>query len=176
MHLWLVRRSVKWLLGTGKMSVALAEPWSDTGEMPDVLGWNRRGWSILIECKASRSDFHKDKAKRARTGVRMGQERYYMTQPGILSPDDVPEDYGLLVCHQTRVVRAKNCPRRDTTQVDGEEWSVFTELDHEIQLAEWPIIYHALHKKALRGRAYPIETPQPEISQREGYERTGGCP
>ena len=65
-HDWLVRRAKAWLVGTGRMGLSLAEPWSIGREHPDAIGWDWRGWSILVECKVTRADFNADKRKRLR--------------------------------------------------------------------------------------------------------------
>lgn len=73
-------------------------------EIPDALGWLPNGWSIMVECKTSRSDFLADKKKGDR---RLGQERYYLTPKGLLDPTQVPEPWGLLEVWGTtvRVIR-----------------------------------------------------------------------
>lgn len=68
-------------------------------EEPDVLGFCNKG-SILIECKASRADFLKDKEKVFRhpalKEMALGNQRWYLAPLGIIKPDEVPEDWGLL--------------------------------------------------------------------------------
>jgi hypothetical protein len=84
------------------------------GERPDALGWDGTGFSTLIECKASRADFLADRRKVFRDvgcwHLGMGQRRFYMTPPKLLLPADVPERWGLLECHQHRVVIVKDIP------------------------------------------------------------------
>ena len=72
-----------------------------TGETPDVLGWNYC-YSVLIEVKMSRSDFHRDKRKRFKKEVDMGmgQFRYYCCPTGLLKPEEMPDGWGLLYAHQ----------------------------------------------------------------------------
>jgi hypothetical protein len=69
--------------------------WS--GEIPDVLGFCPYK-SILIECKASRSDFNADKNKPFREHPEMGigLQRWYMAPLGVIPQDKVPEKWGLL--------------------------------------------------------------------------------
>jgi hypothetical protein len=77
------------------------------GERVDAMGWPSRGRSILMECKASRSDFCADRRKPWRlspaTGV--GTLRYYMAPAGVLSPEDMPEGWGLIAVRNGGSVR-----------------------------------------------------------------------
>ena len=157
-HDALVARARQWLIGTGRMGVALAEPWGTGRERPDALGWNMRGWSILVECKVSRPDFNADKLKRKRypKAYNMGQERYYMTPPGLLIPQDIPPGWGLLEAGK-RVRRIVLCPR--VSKMMGEHGvQVFTPLNEEIRKAEWGVLYAAMFNVAraeLMGRKVP---------------------
>jgi hypothetical protein len=89
-------------------------------EIPDAIGWLRSGVSLLIECKASRSDFLSDAAKPSRKSNNinnrpdsgpaapeapikpprktegLGAYRFYLTLSGLLEPEKLPEDWGLL--------------------------------------------------------------------------------
>lgn len=48
-------------------------------EQPDVIAWKSHGASLLVECKATRSDFLRDRKKAWRRDPEagMGYERYY---------------------------------------------------------------------------------------------------
>jgi DNA modification methylase len=73
------------------------------GEIPDAIGW-RFGFSTLIECKISRSDFLRDKDKCSRrTPSAMGYRRYYLCPWGLLKPEDLPPGWGLLWAKGSRV-------------------------------------------------------------------------
>lgn len=67
--------------------------------------------SILIECKATRADFHGDKKKPFRQpgkwDIGLGQDRYYMAPPGVLAVDLIPEGWGFMECHQYKVIVVK---------------------------------------------------------------------
>ena len=69
-----------------------------SGEIPDAIGWTARA-SILIECKASRSDFLADRDKLFRyilpdRGV--GDFRFYFTNPGvIINENEIPNGWGV---------------------------------------------------------------------------------
>lgn len=100
----LVQRAVRWLRNTRKCPVVLAEYTSALPVIPDAIGfW--RAHSILVECKVSRADFRADRHKPShRGGWGPGRERWYMTPPGLVRPDEVPEGWGLLEAH-ARIVR-----------------------------------------------------------------------
>lgn len=95
-HAELIERAEKWLAGSRRCTVIL----SNTGfksEIVDAIGWVS-WWSILIECKVSIEDFRADKYKRCRQpdyhGI--GQERYYLTPPNLITVDMLPEGWGLI--------------------------------------------------------------------------------
>lgn len=104
-HKELVQRAGQWL--RAKKHVAVLTEIACTEEIPDAIGWKYWWTSTLIECKASRSDFLKDRKKKCRGCADesgLGQYRWYMTPKGLLQPEEVPEKWGLLeVCG--RVVR-----------------------------------------------------------------------
>ena len=66
-------------------------------ETPDVMGF-AGNQTILIECKASRSDFLRDAHKLARRTPEqgMGRYRWYLCPWGIITPEDIPEKWGLI--------------------------------------------------------------------------------
>jgi hypothetical protein len=65
-HKELVEIAYKWILKNGSVGVAVKELYSLASEIPDVIGFG--GWeSVVIECKASRSDFLADKKKPKKT-------------------------------------------------------------------------------------------------------------
>lgn len=104
----------RWLRRMG-CRVTLRDPFKaavHTGECPDVIGW-RDGHSILIECKASRSDFLCDRKKsfRANSALGMGDARLYLAPPGVIAVDDLPEGWGLLIAHERKVEIASSYPR-----------------------------------------------------------------
>ena len=109
-HKDIVNRSAQWLRGTKKMSVVVSELTTRVSETPDVIGWcsgEMSAQSILIECKASRSDFLSDRKKwfRRRYEEGMGDLRYYAAPAGLLKPEELPEGWGLL--EVDRFVRVK---------------------------------------------------------------------
>jgi len=95
-HEQLVKAGRLWLLNSRRCRVVIAEMHVSVMEQPDVLGWNNLG-SMLIECKASRADFFVDgKKPHRREGCGVGQQRWYLTPPGLVRPDEVTGGWGLL--------------------------------------------------------------------------------
>jgi len=106
-HTDLVLRAEKWLKTFG-CAVTLRElvAFTSSGEIPDAIGW-KGGFSILVECKASRSDFLADRKKIFRQNPEMGigSTRLYMCPPEIIKKEDLPDGWGLLWVHEKRVER-----------------------------------------------------------------------
>src|SRR5690554_3167455 len=110
-HKRLVRRMAQWLKGTKRMSVVCSELSTRVSETPDVIGWQSgetTAPSILIECKVSRADFLADGKKwfRRHASMGMGDRRYVAAPKGLLSPEEMPDGWGLLeVDRFVRVVK-----------------------------------------------------------------------
>jgi hypothetical protein len=96
-HAQLVERAVRWLRSY-RCGVVLSEQACVSGEMPDAIGWKRANHSVLIECKVTRADFLADRAKpfRLKPEQGVGSERFYLTPPSLLRPQELPAGWGLL--------------------------------------------------------------------------------
>ena len=93
-HNELVKKAIKWLWGQG--CVIVISEMAGRSQEPDALGFCHT-YSILVECKANRSDFLSDKHKcHHRSGYSMGDKRYYLAPKGIIKPSELPEKWGLL--------------------------------------------------------------------------------
>ena len=127
-HAELVERAVKWLKngavipfgsdGTRRVrcSVACAEMVTASRETPDAIGWWCCGqFSILVECKVSRSDFKSDSKKpfRVRPQDGAGDFRYYLTPPGLVTLEELPERWGLIECGGRSVSVARAAVRME---------------------------------------------------------------
>ncbi len=116
-HAELVQRAVQWLLTTGKCCFVVRDQ-GTRQEVADALGFQWKGHVILIECKASRSDFLRDQDKISRisgegkSGCGMGNLRYYMAPPGMILPEELPGRWGLLECHP-KIIKAVRKPDSD---------------------------------------------------------------
>lgn len=122
-HAQLVKIGERWLRGTAGCQVVAAELASMSGQTADVIGFKSME-SYLIECKISRSDFYRDKKKphQCDSERSMGNYRWYLTPPGLLSPDDLPQGWGLLE-PATRGVKVI----RGTLRPSAWEWNAETE-------------------------------------------------
>lgn len=106
-HADLVKRAVRWLRSEHRCSIVLAEMTCTAPSIPDAIGWHGSFWSILVECKVSRSDFMADRKKLIHLDPdnAPGQERWYLTPPGILKPQDVPAGWWLAEVYEKRIVK-----------------------------------------------------------------------
>lgn len=145
-HADLVEIAEKWLLK--RCGFAFRELTTFAGETPDGIGF-RSGGSILVECKATRSDFLSDKKKffRRKPEMGVGMFRFYMCPIGLIKPEELPEKWGLLYVSDSGQVRQKAGPK-------GNVWSsysngfVFTERNI---INEMALMYSALRRLHLQG-------------------------
>ena len=104
-HAALVARAVRWLRGAHRCKVVFAEMAGPSAYIPDAIGWAHGGFSILVECKVSRGDFFADRAKpihRNPDGY-PGEERWFLTPPALVRPDEVPAGWFLAEAHPAGV-------------------------------------------------------------------------
>ena len=103
-HSQLVERAVRWLRSY-RCGVVLSEQACASGEMPDALGWKQACHSVLVECKVSRSDFLVDREKpwRRKPERGVGNERFYLSPPGLIKVEELPSGWGLLECRRGSV-------------------------------------------------------------------------
>ena len=132
-HAELVARAGAWL--RSRCSIVLCELKTNLPEIPDAIGWMGDGWSVLVECKASRSDFVRDSFK---TPARMGQERWYLTPDGLIWPQDVGQ-WGLLGVRGARITRTR-------TPANSRLFGGSGTLDHSIAAREIPLLISALRR------------------------------
>ncbi len=107
-HAQLVERAVHWLRRY-RCGVVLSEQACVSGEMPDAIGWKQKCHSVLVECKVARADFLADRAKpfRQKPEKGVGNERYYLTPPGLIKIEELPDGWGLLELSRGRVEMRK---------------------------------------------------------------------
>jgi hypothetical protein len=104
-----------------RCAVVMREMMSTGWETPDAIGFAYGGRvTVLVEVKVSRSDFFADSKKvfRSRPELGMGMFRYFLTPPGLVSINELPERWGLLTLHgrSVRVARvAAEFGQRHTT-------------------------------------------------------------
>lgn len=146
-HSSLVQAAARWLENTRKCSLVLTEFTSAGFETPDAIGWRiAEGWSILVECKTSRSDFRRDREKisRQHRSMSIGQERWYLTPPGLLRAEEVPDGWGLLEAGN-RVRRAVRCPAAPDYEV-GSHFGR-SALNREVQANELGLLLSVYRRK-----------------------------
>jgi hypothetical protein len=125
-HAQLVRLAEQWLRRNYRCSIVLSEQSCASGETPDVIGWKGKCRSMLIECKISRADFLADREKpfRLDATLGMGCERFYLTTPGLIEPDELPDKWGLLECKGREVRMAVRPSRRSQRTETGLMWEM----------------------------------------------------
>jgi hypothetical protein len=103
-HAQLVEKAVRWLRSY-RCGVVLSEQACVSGEMPDAIGWKQACHSVLVECKVTRADFLADFAKtfRRKPERGVGSERFYLTPPALIKPEELPAGWGLLECRRGHV-------------------------------------------------------------------------
>ena len=85
--------------------------WTPYGEQADAIGF-RNGASCLLEAKCTRSDLLADRKKvfRKEPEKGMGDWRFYICEPGVISIDDLPPGWGLLHVVKGRVKKVHGWP------------------------------------------------------------------
>ena len=145
-HPELVKLAEKWLLK--KCGFAFRDLSTDSFETPDAIGFKGGVFTILIECKVSRSDFFSDKKKsfRIRPETGMGAYRYYMCPKGLIKPEELPEKWGLLYVNEKGKIRQKVGPKGNIWSANM-EW-LFLKRNTRNEMS---MMYSALRRLKLRG-------------------------
>lgn len=149
-HKELVERAAKWLKNTRKCPLVVTEIAVSygTNEIPDALGWRYARHTTLVECKASRADFQRDKKKVFRQFWDMGcgQQRFFMTPPDLVTVDELPEGWGLLYCHPHKIQIVKECK--------------MPVLNKDVTWNESVILYSLVRRAEIRG--FDVQSPYSE--------------
>ncbi|MFP1749209.1 hypothetical protein [Lonsdalea quercina] len=130
-----------------------------SGEKPDALGF-RNGASCLIEVKCSRADFLADRKKHFRIDPSkgMGDWRFFMTEPGVISVSDLPTGWGLLHVKNGRVYKVHGWP-------GSAVWCVRDRKPFAAnKQAECDYMYSALRRMQIRGHLGEVY----EVISKEG--------
>jgi hypothetical protein len=114
LHSQLIALAAKWLEAR-QHAVVITDMSHGGSETPDAIGW-KAGYSTLVECKASRSDFLNDRHKyfRHKPERGMGTYRYYATPEGLIGLHELPENWGLIELRNGKLKvtkKAKDQPR-----------------------------------------------------------------
>lgn len=155
----LVRKAVQWLVGDRRCEVVFAEARAyKSGISPDAIGWTPND-STLIEAKVSRPDFlnERNKLVMQEPNRAPGLFRWYLTPPGLLGIDEIPQHWGLLEAHNRFIsVRKNPSPPEDLPWRDSSE-RLATELH---------FMRAALKKWGCGGYDYNWLTGRIELSER----------
>lgn len=137
LHDELVQRAAKWLRGSCGCSTVLTElrAFTGSGECPDAVGW-RSDYSILVECKTSRSDFKADQRKHFKDdpGRGVGTYRFYLCPPGIITVDDLPSGWGLLYAEARKISRVSGPAGNSWGYGQNRDWIQPRNADAEIAM------------------------------------------
>lgn len=116
-HRSLCNLAAKWLrkpkLNQPYCPYVVVELVTASSESPDVFGWNY--WAtVLVEVKVSRSDFLADAKKFFRQNPErgVGAFRYYCSPEGLITEEDLPENWGLLWEKDGRITIVKDAKRQ----------------------------------------------------------------
>lgn len=149
-HNELVSIAEKWLLNTKGCSFVFTElrAYTRNSEIPDAIGW-RSGYTILVECKVSRSDFLADQKKffRQRPNYGMGTFRFYLCPEGLVSPDELPDKWGLVFVNGNGKAVQRVGPKGNIW-TSKENKQFMHEKDH---VSETDMMISALRRLHLRG-------------------------
>lgn len=139
----------KWLKKRGA-GVVMREirAYTRNNENPDIIGWVN-STSVMIECKTSRADFHADKKKLFRRFPEkgMGDFRIYLCPEGIIKPEDLPENWGLLWYDGKRIKTIHGMPK--SYRITG--WSYDTPKFEKCLQSEHDMLYSGCRRLATQG-------------------------
>lgn len=156
-HKELVEVGYKWLLNNTSCGVAFKELKSLHWEIPDVIGFGSSGYSVIVECKASRADFLSDKNKpfRANPSLGMGTNRYYCCPKALIKVEELPEGWGLIYVGEKGKGRCVHKPLKEYINEFGHPYK--TEYLHEKDIkAEHGLMYSALRRLFIKGHVKHI--------------------
>jgi len=143
-HKDLIPIAYSWVLKRASCGVAFKEMVTLSSECPDVLGIQGGTNTVLVEVKVGRGDFLSDKKKpfRIRPEKGMGTYRFYMCPVGLIKPDELPNNWGLIYVDATGKACCVVNPYCKTTT--GNIWSGGF-ISKNI-VAEYGMMYSALRR------------------------------
>ncbi|AET95362.1 hypothetical protein BYI23_E002010 (plasmid) [Burkholderia sp. YI23] len=118
LHQQLVRLGASWVRRQGFGVVATEISVTGCREQPDVIAF-RQQCSVIIEAKASRTDFLADSRKPERNHERtgLGVYRFYICPPNVIAIADLPDGWGLLHVDGKKVT--------EVVRPSGNAWPAF---------------------------------------------------
>jgi len=156
-HKDLVKIAHNWVLKNASCGIAFKELKTITSEIPDVIGFGSWTHSVIVECKASRSDVLADKNKPFRKDPKtgMGTHRYYICPKGLIKKEELPYGWGLIYVSDKGKATLFHKPLETLTSAGGIEYKRLIKHPKNIE-AEHCLLYSALRRLHLRGRIEEI--------------------
>ena len=142
LHQQLVTLGARWQKRQGFSVVATEIAVVGIGEQADIIGF-RSTCSLLIEAKATRSDFLADAKKPHRTSGGLGVYRFYIAPVGVIEVADLPPRWGLLHAVGNKVI--------EVLRPTGNLWPAFGSTD-----GDWPRFQHEPNLTAERAVLFSI--------------------
>lgn len=141
-HQHLVTLGERWQKRQGFSVVATEIAVIGTSEQADVIGF-RSNCSLLIEAKATRSDFLADAKKPHRASGGLGVYRFYIAPAGVIGVEDLPPAWGLLHVVGNKVI--------EVLRPTGNLWPSFGTA-----VGDWPQFQHEPNWAAERAVLFSI--------------------
>ena len=145
-HKQLVEIGYKWCLKKCGFAFKELTTINDSGEIPDVIGFNSEG-TFLLEAKISRGDFFSDKKKpfRIHSYQGMGDWRFYICPKGMIEVEELPPLWGLIEVDSNNKTRVVKNPFGK-----GNIYSRWNKVEKN-ERSEKQLLYSALRRIHLRG-------------------------
>lgn len=191
-HNELVERARAWLFA--RYPVVISEMASSAGEQPDAIGIDG-GRSTVIECKTSAEDLRADRRKpwRRFPDQGMGDERFILAPPFVISPAMIPVGWGLLTvaCQRTLTIRKSEKFPKDyraemkllcsaLRRVDGRGQGVsvrhyvYQTKNRATIMTEWLAKYEGEKRPAIyKAKGIRAQFKDPELLPLQGEKRGG---
>lgn len=132
--------AAKWAKSQGFPVVATNVFAAGCRERIDVIAFRANG-SLLIEAKVSRSDFLADAKKPERSCGGVGLYRFYITPDSLVSPNEVPDGWGLITVKGNKTAVMKG-PQGNLWPPKGAATGIWGSFQHQFDLdAEWAILF-----------------------------------
>lgn len=131
-----------------RADVVLPEFFTHNSELPDVIAF-KGAESTVIECKVSRSDFLKDRHKpfRINSTAGMGDRRYYCAPKGLIKPEELPMNWGLIeILSDGKIRKARDSYGIHKKNIEAEHYLLYYYARRAY--------YAGVHKAILEYRGY----------------------
>lgn len=118
------------------------------GEIPDCIGFTNT-YSVLIECKASRTDFKQDAEKLVRQvpHLGVGTFRFFMCEKDLIKIEEIPHNWGLIYVNSTGAARKIIGPiGKNWMTIKNQFWQFTSNTEKE-----YALMYFALRRLYLQG-------------------------